>query len=228
MAGEAEKIYVLGCHVDGQDSRRLGRVHDQLQAMSMGNGPHPADIHRVAREVGGMGADDGSGLWPDQPLKIAVVDPSLPVSRDKAERHAPLRLQPVQGSQHGIMLQIRGDHMVAGVQQSADGDIQRLGGIAGEYHMIRPGAVEKRRQLLPCAIDDPGGGKTAVMGAAGAVSQRGHGGHHRVDHRLGLSEGRGGVIQIDHGRITFPAAASVSTMAYILVTLPTASVSFSL
>ena len=78
MAGEAEKINVLGCHVDGQDSRRLGRVHDQLQAMSMGNGPHPADIHRVAREVGGMGADDGSGLRPDQPLKIAVVDPSLP------------------------------------------------------------------------------------------------------------------------------------------------------
>ena len=228
MSGEAEQVDLLGLHINRQDPRRLGGIHKKDQTVSMGKGPHPANIHDVSCEVGGMGADDGPRLRADQPLKIAVVDPPLPVSRDKAERHAPLRLQPVQGTQDGIVLQIRGDHMVAGVQQAADGDIQCLGGIAGEYHMIRPGAVEKRRQLLPCAIDDPGGGKTAVMGAAGAVSQRGHGGHHRVDHRLGLSEGRGGVIQIDHGRITFPAAASVSTMAYILVTLPTASVSFSL
>ena len=47
-------------------------------------------------------------------------------------------------------------------------------------------------------------------------------------HRLGLSEGGGGVVQIDHGLMTFPAAASVSAMAYILVMLPTARVSFSL
>ena len=84
------------------------------------------------------------------------------------------------------MLQIRGNHMVTGIQQTADGHIQRLGGVAGKDHMVRSGAAEKIRQLFPCAVNDPGGGKAAVMGAPGTVAQSGHGGHHRIDHRLGL------------------------------------------
>lgn len=119
MSGEAKKVDLLGLHINRQDSRRLGGVHKKDQAVGIGDGPHPANIHGVSCEVGGMGADDGPRLRADQPLKIAVVDPPLPVSRDETERHAPLRLQPVQRTQHGIVLQIRGDHMVAGVQQAA-------------------------------------------------------------------------------------------------------------
>ena len=104
----------MGPHVDRQDSRRLGGVHKKDQAVGMGDGPHPADIHGVSGEVGGMGADDGPCLRVDQPLELAVVDPPLPVSRDEAEGDIPLRLQPVQGTQNGIVLQIRGNHMVAG------------------------------------------------------------------------------------------------------------------
>ena len=37
--------------------------------------------------------------------------------------------------------------------------------------------------------------------------------------------GRDGVIQINHGLITLPAAASFSTISYILPTRPTASFS---
>ena len=40
--------------------------------------------------------------------------------------------------------------------------------------------------------------------------------------------GGGGIIKIDHGLMTFPAAESFSAMTYIFVTPPTASVSFSL
>lgn len=42
-----------------------------------------------------------------------------------------------------------------------------------------------------------------------------------------LVERSGGIIQIDHGLITLEAASKVSTMEYILVTLPTASLSVS-
>ena len=175
-----------------------------------------------------MGADDGPRLRADQPLKIAVVDPPLPVSRDETERHAPLRLQPVQRTQDGIVLQIRGDHMVAGVQQAADGHVQGLRGVGGEHHMVRPWTVEECCQLFSRAVDHPGGRKAPLVGATGTVAQGGHSRHHRVDHRLGLLAGGGGVVQIDHGLMTFPAAASVSAMAYILVMLPTARVSFSL
>ena len=228
MPGEAKQVDLLGLHVDRQDSRRLGGVHKKDQAVGMGDGPHPADIHGVSCEVGGMGADDGPCLRADQPLELAVVDPPLPVSRDEAERHAPLRLQPVQGTQDGIVLQIRGDHMVAGVQQAADGHVQGLRGVGGEHHMVRPGTVEECCQLFSRAVDHPGGGKAPLVGATGTVAQGGHSRHHRVDHRLGLLAGGSGVVQIDHGLMTFPAAASVSAMAYILVMLPTARVSFSL
>ena len=73
VPGEAKQVDLLGHHVDGQDSRRLGGVHNEDQAVVMGDGPHPADIHGVSGEVGGMGADDGPRLRADQPLKIAVV-----------------------------------------------------------------------------------------------------------------------------------------------------------
>ena len=116
VPGETKQIDLLGLHVDGQDPCRLGGVHKKDQAVCTSDGPHPANIHGVSCEVGGMGADDGPRLWADQPLELAVVDPPLPVSRDETERHAPLRLQPVQRTQDGIVLQIRGDHMVAGVQ----------------------------------------------------------------------------------------------------------------
>ena len=202
VSGEAKQVDLLGLHVDRQDSRRLGGVHKKDQAVGMGDGPHPANIHGVSCEVGGMGADDGPRLRADQPPELAVVDPPLPVSRDETERHAPLRLQPVQGTQNGIVLQIRGDH--------------------------RPGTVEECCQLFPGAVDHPGSGQTPLVGATGTVAQGGHSRHHRVDHRLGLLAGGGGVVQIDHGLMTFPAAASVSAMAYILVMLPTARVSFSL
>ena len=46
----------------------------------------------------------------------------------------------------------------------------------------------------------------------------GDGGHHTV----GLFQGGGGVVQIDHGRMTFAAEVSFSTMTYILVMVPTA------
>ena len=228
VSGETEQVDLLGLHVDRQDSRRLGGVHKKDQAVGMGDGPHPANIHGVSGEVGGMGADDGPRLRADQPPELTVVDPPLPVSRDETERHAPLRLQPVQGTQNGIVLQIRGDHMVAGVQQAADGHVQGLRGVGGEHHMVRPGTVEECCQLFPGAVDHPGSGQTPLVGATGTVAQGGHSRHHRVDHRLGLLAGGGGVVQIDHGLMTFPAAASVSAMAYILVMLPTARVSFSL
>ena len=59
VPGETKQVNVLGLHINRQDSRRLGGVHKKDQAVGMGDGPHPANIHGVSCEVGGMGADDG-------------------------------------------------------------------------------------------------------------------------------------------------------------------------
>ena len=48
--------------------------------------------------------------------------------------------------------------MISWPYQAIDGDVQRLCGVAGKGHMIRPGAVEQRRQLFPGGVNGPGSG----------------------------------------------------------------------
>ena len=118
--------------------------------------------------------------------------------------------------------------MISRPYQAIDGDVQRLCGVAGKGHMIRPGAVEQRRQLFPGGVNGPGSGEAPIMGPPGAVPHGVHGRRHRLNDPAGLMKGGGGIIKIDHGLMTFPAAESFSAMTYIFVTPPTASVSFSL
>ena len=81
------------------------------------------------------------------------------------------------------------------------------------------------RRLAADGIHRAGGRQSLLMNAPAAVAVRFHGGHHSLRHAGRLRAGGGGVIQIDHGLMTFPAPASFSTMEYILVTEPTASFS---
>ena len=115
--------------------------------------------------------------------------------------------------------------MVPRPQEAGDGDVQRHGGVGREGHMVRPGTAEQLRDLPPDAVDAPGGGQRLLMGAPAAVAVLRHGGDDRLRHARRLWPGGGGIVQVDHGLMTFPAFASVSTMAYMLVTPPTASLS---
>ena len=171
-----------------------------------------------------MGADHGPGVRPQQLFKVPIVDGSVPASGHEVRR-SPLLPQAVQGPQDGVVLQVRGDHMVPRPQQTGDGDVQCHGGVHGEHHMVRPGAAEQSGQLLPDRVHRPGRSQGVVMDAPAAVSVMGHGRRHRLRHSRRLGAGGGSIVQIDHGLTTLPAPASFSTMLYILVTPPTASFS---
>ena len=54
------------------------------------------------------------------------------------------------------------------------------------------------------------------------VAHAAQGGGDSLHHTVGLFHGGGGVVQIDHGRMTLSAEVSFSTMTYILVMEPTA------
>ena len=54
--------------------------------------------------------------------------------------------------------------MISWPYQAIDGDVQRLCGVAGKGHLIRPGAVEQRRQLFPGGVNGPGSGEAPIMG----------------------------------------------------------------
>ena len=89
---------------------------------------------------------------PQQTAEIVVVDAAPPIRRQEVHLHP---LQPVQGPQHGVVLAVSGQHMVTGGEQPVDGDVQGLGGVAGEHHPLRSGAAQQPGQLLTGAVDDP-------------------------------------------------------------------------
>ena len=94
--------------------------------MAMGNIRNAGKVHDVAREVGAVCADHRPCMGAHKPLKVRIIHPALPVRRDKIQLHAPLLLQTVQGAQDGIMLAIRGDHMVSAMDGAVDGNVQSL------------------------------------------------------------------------------------------------------
>ena len=210
--------------MDGKHPRRLGGVQDEQQAVAAAEIPDEADVRQVPGKVGAMGADHGPGVGPPQPGKGAVVQPSPPVRRDKVHRRS-LLAQAVQGPQDRVVLPVGGDDMVPRPQQAGDGDVQRHSGVGRERHTLRPRRAEQVSELSPDGVDAPGSRQGLVMGAPAAVAVAFHGGRHSLRHTGRLGTGGGGVIQIDHGLMTFPAPASFSTMVYILVTEPTASCS---
>ena len=191
--------------------------------MAAGKLSHECNIRHIAGEVGGVGTHHCLGLRPQQPLKVSVVQLSVPVRPDKVHRR-PLSPQTIEGTQHGVMLTVRGDHMVSRPQGAGNGDVQRCRRVGRECHPFRLSA-EQRSRLAADAIHRPCGGQGLRVGAPPAVAACVQGRQDRLCHAGGLGPGRSRLVQVDHGRTTFPAPASFSAMAYILVTEPTASFS---
>ena len=135
---------------------------------------HKVDIYQVPNQIGGVGADHGLRLRPQQLFKGAVVQTAIAVGGHKIHRR-PLPAQAVQRAQDGIVLQVRGDHMVSGTQQAANCDIQGLGGVGGKGHMVRPRAAKQRRGLLADGVDGSSGGEGVIVGAPAAVAVILHG-----------------------------------------------------
>ena len=76
-------------------------------------------------------------------------------ARDKIDRRT-ARLHIVQRAQHGIMLEIGRNDVIARRNQSVDRDIQRLSRVCRENDMVRARTAEQLRQLcsasrIPCA-----------------------------------------------------------------------------
>ncbi|MPN04078.1 hypothetical protein SDC9_151314 [bioreactor metagenome] len=117
--------------------------------------------------------------------------------------------------------------MVTGTQQPPDCRVQRLGGIGGKTHPFGTRAAKQGRQLFPRVVDRPGSGQGLAVDAPATVAKLLQRGQDCLSHRRGLGPGRSCVVQINHGLTTFPACASVSTISYIFVTLPTSSLSVS-
>ena len=71
------------------------------------------DIEQVSGQIGCMRADNGLGFRSKERFHILIADIALTVCRYKIHRYA-ARLQIIQRTEHGIMLQIGRNDVIAG------------------------------------------------------------------------------------------------------------------
>ena len=195
---EAQHVDVHLLHVDGQHARALRSVHNEQKVVFARKCADARQIQRVARQVRGMRADDGAGIGTQQPFKIGVVDVPLPVCGNKAQLDIVFPFQPVKRAQDRVVLKVGRDHMLARVDAAMDGDVQRLGRVTGERHVVRPLAAKERGELAARVVDYARGGKRLLVRAARAVAKAPHRRDHRVDDLRRLSQRGRRVVKIDH------------------------------
>ncbi len=94
---------------------------------------------------------------------------SPPVCGNKAQLDIVFPFQPVKRSQDRVVLKVGRDHMLARVDAAMDGDVQRLGRVTGERHVVRPLAAKERGELAARVVDHARGGKRLLVRAARAL-----------------------------------------------------------
>ena len=197
VPGEAEDVDAHFLHIDVENSGSLGGIDDVDELMPSGDGTDFCDIQQISREIGAMGGDDGLCIGTNFLFKILVADISQGIRRQNRQLHA-LILQLVEGTEHGVVLQCRGDHMVAGVQNALDGGVQGLGRIGGKGDALRAFRAEKLGQCRPGIVNDPRRAQRTAVDAPAGIAEGLHGLNHRLNDAVGLAQCGGGVVEIDH------------------------------
>ena len=168
-----------------------------------------------------MGADHQFGVRPEGGLQPIQRETAVFIRRQNGQ----VRTAAVERAQHAVVVQCGGNGVPALCQQTGNGNVQRRGGISGEGHLLSAVAVEQPVDAAAGLVNGAPGSQAGCMRAPATVSHSVHGFGHRLHHAVGPVQTGGGVVQIDHGRTTRAAPISFSAMAYMLVTLPTASCS---
>ena len=133
-----------------------------------------------------------------QPLKLFVVERTVRVAARMLNDHAPLCRQAIERTQHGVVLEHRRDHAVAGAHHATDDGVERRGGVGRKAHMVRPRATQKARELGTASVNRTSGIEGTRRGTAPGIAERAHRLRHGIDDRLRLVHGRRRVIQVDH------------------------------
>ncbi len=198
MASKAHHVEPHGLHIDMRRAGRLRGIDDHKRAGRMGHGSHACNVDRVAGHIGGVRRHHGTRTGRDQPLELIVVERAVRVAARMLNGHAPLCPQAVERTQHGVVLEHRRDHTVAGAYHAIDGGVERRGGVGRKTNMVGPRATQQARKLGAAAVDGARRIERTRRGAAPGIAERAHRLRHGIDDRLRLVHGRRRVIQVDH------------------------------
>lgn len=123
------------------------------------------------------------------------------------------------------MLPGRGNHMIPRLQKPADGQIQALGGIGREDHLLRFSCSQKPGQAFSCPVNGSSCIQGGLVDTPAGIAHLIQGFYYGFFYAVRLLKGRGCIVKINHGLMSFDAPAMVSAITYMFVTSPTFSFS---
>ena len=141
MAGKAHDVEPHGLHIDMRRAGRLRGIDNYQRAGRMGHGGHTCNVDRIAGHIGGMRHHHGARTRRDQLLELVIVEHAVRVTARMLNGHTLLHRQAVKRTQHGVVLEHRRDHTVAGAHHAIDDGVERRGGVGRKAHMVRPRAT---------------------------------------------------------------------------------------
>ncbi len=202
VAGEADDVGPKAVERDGNDAGTLAHVEDQMDAAlaaGLADGRHvlnrPDDVRRVIHH-------DGPRLRAHFRDDLPRIDVAIGLVVDPVGLHAVLVLQRPDRAQRGVVLEVRGDDVVAGIDEAEDGQVERVGRVVAEHRAVRIGSAEEAREQLPRLVHHRPGLQAQVEAAAARI-------HavapvelvHRPVDDFRLRERRGAVVKVDEFRM---------------------------
>ncbi len=197
VAGEGQGVDVHVPHVDGPDAGGLGGIHEKAQAVGRAELPHLPQRQQRPTHVAGVGHDHGPGAGGQAAGE--GLDPQTPVlcAGDPGKGDASA-LQLHQRPHDGVVLHSGHQHMVTGLEEALQQDVQTLGDVFGKDHVLAVLPAEQLAQHLPGLVygllHAVGPLVTAPVDVAARLRQKAI---HGVRHGPGLGKGGAGIVQID-------------------------------
>ena len=197
MTSKAQHVYMHPLHVNGKDSRCLGRIYHQADSVPEAYFTNPVQIHPVSGQVGGMGTHHRLCLRTYAFLQPVITQDSLLITGQNGQADSPF-FHKIKRPKHRIVLQHRGNHMVPFGEQALDGRIQALRGITGKRNLQGITQVEQFRDSLPGLVNHPGRVQRCLVGSSARIAEILHGIRHCVYDTVRFSHGSSCIVKINH------------------------------
>ena len=181
----------------GNTPPRLGSVHHEQQAVSLGNGPDFSDVQQIPRQIGAVGADDGSCVIPNRGRNGIAIDSAPVIGGQNGQLYAPV-FQLIQGPQNGVVLHSGGNNVITGVQDTLDGSVQGSRCIGGKGDICRILPVKQLSKGTAGLVNRPRSRQGRLVHSPSRVAEGAHGLYHRPQNALRLLQRCRRVVEIDH------------------------------
>jgi hypothetical protein len=120
----------------GDGARGLSRVDQECHALLPANAANFLDGLNGADHVRAMVHRHQRGVGPDRLGDVAGVDKPGSVEWNEGGFHAAIAHQVMDGADHRIVLEIRGNHVVAGLEQAGNRQVQGIRGVVAERQAL--------------------------------------------------------------------------------------------